>query len=255
MSIGIMIGAWVLMMGVGSVGFDAAGRVLYAGESLERAENVELSGESVVTRGTQTFVTELNVAESKQETEKREKRGETKGEDMSNHPSLPRVMKLSDVDPKSIMFDDLPGTVRAGLAWLQQTDLTTLPLGVTEIDGTSLFVNVQEYATRPVEEFKVEGHRKYFDIQVILSGDELIGMVTYCDTFAVDEPYDAEKDVIFFAPSAMPFLSKPGASPGKLILTAGEFVIFSPNDLHAPCLTNESVSDVKKIVVKCQIGE
>ena len=47
-----------------------------------------------------------------------------------------------------------------------------LPVGRYELDGKNLFALVQEYTTKNPEEAKNEAHRKYIDIQCVLSGEE-----------------------------------------------------------------------------------
>lgn len=59
---------------------------------------------------------------------------------------------------------------------LLSADLTQLYKGRNEIDGDQAFVNRFDYQTMPQEQAIWEGHAKYGDIHVLLSGHEKIGV-------------------------------------------------------------------------------
>ena len=178
-----------------------------------------------------------------------------KEETMFSDSAAPFCTKLSEITLDSPELARYPKTVRRGIEWLQKTDLAALPLGRQEIDGDAIYANVQEYETKPVEEFGVEAHQKYIDIQLVAAGRELLGTVKLAENMPLAEPYSAENDCLFLENSTMPFLLDGSASAGRLILNAGELVIFTPSDPHAPCLAAEKPEKVRKIVVKCRVGE
>ena len=86
----------------------------------------------------------------------------------------------------------------------------------------------------------LEAHRKYIDIQVVLSGEDLIGYKPLSECKIKKIPYDAKKDCIFFNDKSN-FWFK---------LKENSFVIFFPHDAHAPLAGN---STVLKAVVKVKI--
>ena len=167
----------------------------------------------------------------------------------------PFCAKISEIKLDAPELARYPETVRRGIEWLQKTDLAALPLGRNEIDGDAIYANVQEYDSNPVEGFSVEAHRKYIDIQALSAGRELIGTVKLTDAMPVVEPYSAEKDCLFLDRHVMPFLLDGSDSDGRIILNAGELVIFTPSDPHAPSLAIDKPEKVRKIVVKCQAGK
>ena len=132
----------------------------------------------------------------------------------------------------------------AGFAFLKRAVAEDLAPGKYEIDGDALYASVQEYVTFPDEGRVYEGHKKYIDLQFIVSGTERLEIV---DIARAEEttPYDESIDAAFFAPEA---------TPTTLILQANDFAIFYPHDLHRPGLreSGEGVP-VKKIVVKIAI--
>ena len=65
-----------------------------------------------------------------------------------------------------------PGVMR-GLELLRDTDFSQWEDGRHEIDGERLFVLLQSYETK-LENDTPEAHKKYIDIQYLLSGQELL---------------------------------------------------------------------------------
>ena len=59
--------------------------------------------------------------------------------------------------------------VQAGIDWIRNTDFSQVEDGVHEIDGRDLFAIVQSYTTKPESEAFWEAHRKYVDVQHVIS--------------------------------------------------------------------------------------
>ena len=106
--------------------------------------------------------------------------------------------------------------------------------------GNGLFYLVQSYETKPVSEGKFEAHRKFIDLQYIASGKERHD-VAGIFSLTVRDDYNAEKDIIFYN----------NGKCSNLILDAGFFAIYFPEDAHMPNLRiGENPEAVTKIVVK-----
>lgn len=119
-----------------------------------------------------------------------------------------------------------------------------MPVEKCEIDGTDLFISVQEYNTKLAENARFEAHRKYIDIQYIVSGEEVVEVTDLSKT-VIETEYNETKDVEFYTPTG---------NVWRGILTAGEYGIFFPNDVHRPALAVEGVpAPVKKILVKIKL--
>lgn len=82
----------------------------------------------------------------------------------------------------------LPG-LDNGLKVLEQ--LTSQTSGRYEFDGG--FLMIQEGSTKPMSEGTFEAHRKYVDVQVMLSGCEELAWEA-CHKLACVIPYNEEKD-------------------------------------------------------------
>lgn len=115
--------------------------------------------------------------------------------------------------------------------------------GRYDLDGDRLYAIVQSYTTRPAEQVKWEAHRKYIDIQFLLSGRERIGYATVEKMVCPDE-YNKDKDVQ---------LAESTENPSYLLLSTGDFAILFPQDAHQPTCEDEFCSDVVKVVVKVLI--
>lgn len=135
----------------------------------------------------------------------------------------------------------LPGRVRRALEYLRSTDLASVAVGRHDVDGDRIFALVQEYTTRPAGECRWEAHRKYVDIQYVVSGIEAMGHVPIADTRERD-PYDPERDVAFFEPGHDYITVRPGM-----------FTVFWPSDVHAPQAAVGQPSAVRKVVVKVAV--
>jgi YhcH/YjgK/YiaL family protein len=133
--------------------------------------------------------------------------------------------------------------LQRGLDFLRSADAASRPLGRFEIEGDRLFALVQEYPTRLEKDCFWEAHRKYIDIQHIVSGVEDIGYAPLA-SLKIVEPYDTSKD-----------MTKLTGNGSVLRLPAGMFAIFFPHDAHKPCMAPDGVvAPVRKIVVKVAVG-
>jgi len=123
------------------------------------------------------------------------------------------------------------------IEFLKSTDLNALEVGKTVLKDNDLVVNVQQTAPKTKEQAKLETHNVFIDIQIPLSGTEVMGYTAAKDCKPADAPYSAEKDITFFEGLADDYVSvKPGM-----------FAIFFPQDGHAPGITP---TGVKKVIVK-----
>ena len=136
-------------------------------------------------------------------------------------------------------YENLGIKISLALNHIKTTDFDNKEPGRYDIDGDDIYVMVNDYNTKHISECRLEGHRKYIDIQYVVKGSELMGYLPLSDQ-AVTAEYDDEKDVVFFE-----------GSPLFVKLDKGMFVIFFPEDLHMPGIGNGE--PVRKIVIKARI--
>ena len=146
---------------------------------------------------------------------------------------------IVDVLDNAHLYYGLNKRLEKAFEYINSVDFMKLPCGRYEIDNDNIYVNVEEYLTKT--ESRPEYHKKYIDIQFVVSGEEKIG---YCPLSEVNinEPFNEEKDI--------------GFGSGKVSyikMTKDLFMILMPQDAHQPCMAVNDPLKVKKIVVKVKI--
>ncbi len=129
-------------------------------------------------------------------------------------------------------------------AFMHRADIDTLEPGKYALDS-GCKVSVITYDSKP--ESKMEAHRQYIDVQVLLEGEEtvLYAPIEY-GTPATE--YNPEKDVQFY--------TAPDARVSRVRLTAGNFMVFYPADMHAPNLADGyPVTHNRKLVFKIPVND
>lgn len=127
--------------------------------------------------------------------------------------------------------------------WLENTDLLEIKPGVYLVDGDNVKAEVQEYETKEFEECPFESHTKYFDIQYMVKGTEILGYAN--KEGSVSHGYNADRDLeLYETPSKY----------SSLVLKDNEFAIVSPDDLHQPRVKYLKNEPVKKIVMKVKVN-
>jgi len=131
----------------------------------------------------------------------------------------------------------------SAFAFLKEHDLQTIAKGKYPIDGDHVFATVTEDPTKDFEKTNWESHRKYVDIQCVITGVERMG-VSPVTKATVTEPYDEKKDVAHYTVEGTQY-----------DIPAGTFVVFFSQDAHRPNITPGGNKPVKKIVIKVQAAE
>ena len=121
--------------------------------------------------------------------------------------------------------------------YIRDTDLLALAPGRYPIVGKQLFVIVENVPGRTREDAKLECHRKYIDIQLVLEGTDEMGWKALADCVEPVSDYSAEKDIRFFRDAPASWIATP----------PGAFCIFFPEDAHAPLV---STGQIRKVIFK-----
>ena len=113
--------------------------------------------------------------------------------------------------------------------------------GRITVDGDSLFINLSAYTNKNVDECAYESHRKYIDIQFVLTGREFIDLCP-AEELEITEDRLSTDDIAFF---------KNGEAYSRADLTEGAFVIIFPEEAHRPCVAPDGKGvKVRKAVAK-----
>ena len=149
-------------------------------------------------------------------------------------------MILDDIRHLKRYVPALPALARVE-AFLAEMPLAARPLGRHELDGTRLYVNIEECAGRGREASPLEVHRRYVDVQIAINHRDVMGWRPLPECAAVKAAYDAARDIGFFADAPVVWYD----------LTPGLFTVLFPEDAHAP-LAGSGL--VRKAVFKIQIA-
>ena len=106
-----------------------------------------------------------------------------------------------------------------------------------------IYANIDIYPPKPYENCKFEAHKKYIDIQMLLSGEEDLEYTLAAGLETLEE-YDEAKDVMF--------LKSPKNSVDKVHLTPYKFALIFPHEAHKPQIKTKT-GLVKKVVVKIPV--
>ena len=109
--------------------------------------------------------------------------------------------------------------------------------------NNGMYINIESYTTHLRQERKFEVHKKYIDVQYMISGKELI---TVCpvDKLVCVDVYDPNRDIAFYQ-NALIGIDK--------IITSGEFLILRPGEAHMPCICVDEQARVRKAVIKIPV--
>ena len=125
--------------------------------------------------------------------------------------------------------------------YLKETNLEELKPGKYEIDGDLAFVTIAEGPTKSIENAKWEAHKKYLDIQYVISGKEKIGLAKESNA-KITLSYSEEKDFSNYEAEGTNYEANPSV-----------FFLFFPSDAHRPGIKVEGVENDKKAVFKIKL--
>ena len=108
-----------------------------------------------------------------------------------------------------------------------------------------IFAQISSYKTKPANEGRFETHERYADVQILLSGSEII-VVTPRLNLESHTDYDEQNDIRFYKPADEPAV--------RLAMVPDSFALFFPQDAHCPQLSPYTgTQDVKKVVIKIDV--
>ncbi|QGM80955.1 N-acetylneuraminate anomerase [Otariodibacter oris] len=126
---------------------------------------------------------------------------------------------------------------------LQTLDLPNLPLGWQELED-GIQMNVMEFKTAGAETKQAEMHRKFIDIQVLISGDEAVNYSVTQPTLELFDEYRDDDDY-----QLIPEVE----NKNTVVLKPNMFAIFMPYEPHKPGISVNGDKMLKKVVVKVPV--
>ncbi len=136
------------------------------------------------------------------------------------------------------MYKGISPNLDTAIAYLNTHDPSALPMGRTEVAGSQVYINVMDAAAAPEAERGYEIHKNYMDIQIDLSGTEIIEIGDGAAMKVLD--YNEETD---FGRAECPTLT-------SCIMGPGNFIVCMANEPHKPGIAAGENRTLKKCVVK-----
>lgn len=124
--------------------------------------------------------------------------------------------------------------------FLRDTDLQVLAPGKHTVQGEQIFAIVEACQGRTRAEAKLECHRRYIDIQLVLEGVDEMGWSPLAECVDPVSDYNETRDIQFFNDEPSSWVATP----------PGSFCLFFPDDAHAPLV---STALIRKVVVKIAV--
>lgn len=138
-----------------------------------------------------------------------------------------------------------PPAIAKAVAYLQNTDFTTLPAGRYEDTATGYLIQVLDLHTQNKSDLRPEVHRENIDVQYLVSGTELIGVAADNGNNVIHQELLAQRDIIFY---------QDVEDESWLTMRPGNFAVFFPQDVHRPACINQAPCDIRKVVVKIPVA-
>jgi len=138
---------------------------------------------------------------------------------------------------QSARYASLHPQFRLVFDYIRNTDLYALPPGRHFIAGEEVFAIMEHVPARTREMARLEAHRRYIDIQLVLDGNETMGWKPLADCYNPVSEHSMEKDIGFFHDAPASWVPVP----------PDHFCIFFPEDAHAPLV---GTGQIRKVIFK-----
>jgi len=127
--------------------------------------------------------------------------------------------------------------VNEARAYLENIEIGENDINRKIIVNDDFYYTVQSYLTKKADECSFESHRKYIDIQILISGEEEIDLADV-SRLSVKEEYDSNRDVLLWnTPKRM----------SRITLNKGDCMIIYPEMAHREAV---AIKGIEKKVLK-----
>ena len=125
------------------------------------------------------------------------------------------------------------------LNFLANPNLDKMEMGKYNIDSTFVVATISYAENADTSKANWEIHRKYLDLQYLISGNASFGIAPLIKTSEI-KPYNETGDIEYVTTNS-----------GKFYLgTPGTLFVFFPSDAHKPAIKKAVTDSVKRVVVK-----
>jgi biofilm protein TabA len=151
-------------------------------------------------------------------------------------PSINSVEFMKQYESDKALWDKV-------FAFLGDAKLATMAPGKYPIDSDNAYAMISAGPPKKLEDVKWESHKKYIDLQYVISGKIKIGIAPVAKA-TVTEPYSESRDAANY-----------NVDGKYLTATPKEFFLFFPQDAHRPDIKVEGADSLKKLVIKIRYKE
>ena len=138
------------------------------------------------------------------------------------------------------LYANIHSRFAQALVFLRESNVEKLISGRHEIAGDDLYTLGVKGSGVGHNKVRLEAHRKYIDIQYVLSGTDEMGWKSLKQCEIRQSDYDPQEDAELFSDHPNSWIR----------VAAGELAIFFPEDAHAP---GAGEGEFHKIVVKVKV--
>lgn len=124
--------------------------------------------------------------------------------------------------------------------YIQSLDLSNFEEKKVEIDGKNIFVMHTLGKGKQANDALLEAHNTYADVQVCLGKGETFGFRDRATCSSMRGQFDEAKDIVFYDDKPTTYLT----------LANKEFVLFMPEDAHAPLIGE---GEMPKLIFKVKV--
>ena len=143
---------------------------------------------------------------------------------------------LENADRYAVLHPLFPRAIE----FMRNSNLRALDPGIHVIIDKQMFAIVELVSARVREAAKLECHRRYIDIQLVLEGRDEMGWKSLNDCHTPLAEFNTEKDIQFFTDNIDTWVAT----------HSSEFCIFFPQDAHAPLV---GTGKIHKVVIKIAV--
>lgn len=122
--------------------------------------------------------------------------------------------------------------------YILNNDINSLPLGITNIKGQDILINIMEIETRTSDNANFEVHKNHFDIFIPIIGKEKVEIGN--SNYENPSDYNEESDIFFVNTNSV----------STCILDESNFIIAHFGEPHKPSLAVDKPEFLKKAVLK-----
>lgn len=139
-------------------------------------------------------------------------------------------------------YEELHPLFARAFKYMRDNDLYAFAPGRYHIEGNDLIAIVEHVSGRTREMARLEAHRHYIDIQLVLDGDETMGWKPLADCYNPVGEHSIERDILFFLDAPASWIPVP----------PDHFCIFFPEDTHAPLVGDGMI---RKVIFKIAVQD